>query len=193
MTKCKLARNIICNLGFCFCTFVLFSIPVLALDTGIKEDTIKAIYSYKFGKFTEWPASKLNASSTFLGFCILGKNPFSQPALDAIMDKRLKEKALKIKFFANGLIAEDALPECHIIFISQSEKQNLETILAALHNQAILTVSDIEGFSAQGGMIALFKINHQIRFKINQDSVEKAGLSMSSKLLTLAKSEKKIF
>lgn len=175
--------NVIANTLLIY-SFILFSLPVLALDSETKEDTIKAIYSYKFGKFTEWPASKLNINS--FGFCILGKNPFGQSALDAIEGKSIKGKTLRIKFFASGLLSNDALPECHILFVSQSEKQRLKTIIDALHYQPILTVSEIDAFSVNGGMVTLINRESQIRFEINPDNVKRAGLSMSSKLLGLA-------
>jgi len=166
------------------CHFILCSLSSQALGTETKEDTIKAIYSYKFGKFTEWPTSKLKLNS--MGFCILGKNPFGQSALDAIEGKPIKGKTLHIKFFASGLLSSNTLPECHILFVSQSEKHRLQTIIGALHYQPILTVSDIEGFSGNGGMVTLIKRENQVRFEINPDNVKKAGLLMSSKLLGLA-------
>ena len=166
---------------------ILIAMPVSAADTAIEESTMKAIYSFKFGKFAQWPQSKLSDNNTSLGFCIFGKNPFDLSVIDAIEGKQVKGKTLHVELFESGLLPDDALPNCHILFVSQSEKLRLQNILNKLRYQPILTVSDIEGFSRNGGMIALIKTGDQIQFEINPDAIHRAGLSISSKLVELAK------
>jgi hypothetical protein len=181
----NLAKTI--GFGLIWCIMSLMAMPVSAADTAIEEATMKAIYSFKFGKFAQWPQSKLSDNNTSLGFCIFGKNPFDLSAIDAIEGKQVKGKTLHVELFENGLLPDDALPSCHIIFVSQSEKLRLQNILDTLRYQPILTVSDIEGFSRNGGMITLIKTGDQIQFEINPDAVNRAGLSISSKLVELAK------
>ncbi len=175
-----------------WCFLTVIAIPVSAADVAIEEDTLKAVYSFNFGKFTLWPKSKLSDNNTSLGFCIFGKNPFDLSAIDAIEGKQVKGKTLQVEFFESGLLSDDALPSCHIIFVSQSEKLRLQNILDTLRYQPILTVSDIEGFSRNGGMITLIKTGDQIQFEINPDAVNRAGLSISSKLVELAKTIKDV-
>ncbi len=169
----------------CF-ILALVVVPATA-DSTIKENTLKAVYSFSFGKFARWPKSKLNDSKNTLGFCIFGKNPFGQSILDAFEGKRVKGKILHVELFESGLLSDDALPDCHILFISQSEKLRFQHILNTLQYQPILTVSDIEGFSRYGGMITLIKSGDRIQFEINPDAINRAGLSISSKLFELAK------
>lgn len=162
------------------------TMSVSLADPTINEDTVKAVYSFRFGKFIHWPKSKLNDNKSSLGFCILGKNPFGYSVLDAIEGKRVKGKTLRVELFESGLLSNDALPDCHILFISQSEKSRVQHILEALRYQPVLTVSDIEEFSRHGGMITLIKMDDQIQFEISPDAINRAGLSISSKLLELA-------
>jgi hypothetical protein len=153
----------------------------------MEEDTIKAVYTYQFGKFTEWPTTKFTNSEATLNFCILGKNPFRRPALDAIEDKQVKGRHLRIEIYPSGLLSSEAIAGCHILFISESEKNRLRGILAELREAPVLTVSDIENFAQHGGMIALVKSQQQVRFEINSVALRYAGLTVSSKLLELAK------
>ncbi len=153
----------------------------------IEEDTLKAVYTYQLGKFTEWPATKLNSSEASLNLCILGKNPFGSSALDAIQNKRVQGRRLKIEIYPSGLLPNEALATCHILFISESEKSRLRSILAQLRDSPVLTVSDIDNFAAHGGMIALVKLQEQVRFEINSMALRRSGLAVSSKLLELAK------
>jgi hypothetical protein len=171
-------------------SFIVLLLPLSILAANvddIEEDVLKAIYSFKFGKFTEWPKTKLNDRNTTLGFCILGKNPFTQAALETIETAVVKGRKLQVMIYGSGLLSNDALDECHILYVSQSEKTRQLLILSALRNKPILTVSDIEGFSQKGGMITLININQKIQIEINPGAIIRASLEISSKLIELAK------
>ncbi len=168
--------------------FGAFAQPVVYGTTqAIEEDTLKAVYTYQLGKFTEWPATKLTPSEASLNFCILGKNPFGRTALDTIQDKRVKGRRLTIEIYPSGLLSNEAIAACHILFISGSEKSRLKSILAQLRASPVLTVSDIDEFAREGGMIALVKSQQQVRLEINSIALRRSGLAVSSKLLELAK------
>ena len=51
----------------------------------------------------------------------------------------------------------------------------------------LLTVSDIKGFAAAGGVIELFAEDGKMRFEINTRAAQRAGLRISSQLLKLAR------
>ena len=76
---------------------------------------------------------------------------------------------------------------CHLLYVCASEKHQTTRILESQRNKHVLTVSDIEHFNEDGGMIFLHREGKNIRFEINQNEAEKAGLKISSKLLQLAK------
>lgn len=154
---------------------------------AIEEDTLKAVYTYQLGKFTEWPITKLTALDASLNFCILGKNPFGRTALDAIQDKRVKGRRLTIELYPSGLLSNEAIAACHILYISESEKSRIKSILAQLRASPVLTVSDIDEFAQEGGMIALVRSQQHVRLEINSTALQRSGLTVSSKLLELAK------
>ena len=58
--------------------------------------------------------------------------------------------------------------------------------MSVLKKQPILTVSDIKGFTAYGGIIQFKLVDNKVRFTINIDAATRAGLTISSKLLSLA-------
>jgi hypothetical protein len=77
------------------------------------------------------------------------------------------------------------------LFISSSEQKQLASILAAVKSQAILTVSDMEDFVTRGGMIQFYTIDNTVRFLIDPITVRDANLTMSARLLQIAKIVKK--
>ena len=75
---------------------------------------------------------------------------------------------------------------CHILFISSSEKKNIEEILTRLGNHDILTVGETEGFARKGVIINFFLEKKNVRFEINVDAATRSNLKLSSRLLRLA-------
>ena len=79
------------------------------------------------------------------------------------------------------------MDSCHILFISALEKERVASILKFLKSSCILTISDIEGFAQSGGIINFVIEENKVRFEINIDAANRAGIKISSKVLKLAK------
>jgi hypothetical protein len=77
----------------------------------------------------------------------------------------------------------EEIKTCHVLFISRSEAERLEKILASLKGRNILTVSDIDDFAVHGGMIRFLIENNKIRLRVNLEAARSANLVISSKLL----------
>ena len=146
-----------------------------------REYLIKAAILYNFAKFAEWPTAAFSNDIAPLRICVIGDDPFG-PALDSLRGKTVRNRPL---YAARIAKVEDAAA-CHILFVSDSEKERLATILDAVGVLPILTVADMGQFTSSGGIIALKKVDNRSRIKVNIDAVEKAGLKLSSKLLRLA-------
>ncbi len=147
---------------------------------------LKALYTYQFGKFTQWPEKKLNANTQQFQYCILGQSQFSQQMMRIFIGKTIQGLPLSIEVFDSGLAPEAVLSKCHVLFISKSERHRLATIFSSLERLPVLTISDIDEFSSQGGMITLTEDQGKIRFQINPEAIQLAHVSISSKIMELA-------
>ena len=78
------------------------------------------------------------------------------------------------------------LSGCRILFITQSEKNNLKKILANIKDEHVLTVSEIEECIDLGCTIALISRMNKVRWAVNRESAQQAGLRLSSRLLAMA-------
>ncbi|PYV15768.1 MAG: hypothetical protein DMG21_14080 [Acidobacteria bacterium] len=56
-----------------------------------------------------------------------------------------------------------------------------------LNGSSALTVGESAGFAGLGGVINLTVEENKLRFEVNLDAAERAGLKISSKLLSLAR------
>ena len=54
-------------------------------------------------------------------------------------------------------------------------------------DRPILTISDTDSFTKEGGVIRLYQQASKLRIEINVDAAERAKLKISSKLLSLGR------
>jgi hypothetical protein len=146
------------------------------------EYQIKAAFIYNFARFVDWPTQAFADASSPMTIGVLGKNVFGDNLQEAINGKTIKGHPLQFKQFDS---VSDAT-NCQVLFISTSEKSHFPKILSRLGGTSILTVSETDDFIGDGGMINLTIMDQKVRFEINNDAAKKAGLTISSKLLSLA-------
>ena len=150
-------------------------------EKAIGEYHVKAAFIYNLAKFVEWPDTSLDKKST-LTIYILGDAPFGR-ALDTIRGKTIKRKTVVVKK-TNSL---NILKNGDILFISNSEKERLEQILNGISCLPILTVGDTESFAKNGVIVNFYIEDKKVRFEINIEAANRAGLRISSNLLKLGK------
>ena len=153
----------------------------LAAAASLPEYQVKAAFLHSFGKYVIWPPAAFAAPTAPFVIGILGSDPFGE-AFVALQQKHVQNHPLEIRRI--GRISEAR--GCHILFISRSEQQRLGALLAGLKGLNALTVSDIDGFAREGGMIQLLLQDNQVRFEINLRAAQAEELTLSSSLLNLA-------
>lgn len=180
------------------------------------EYQVKAAFIYNFMKFTDWPKERMESSEAAdqeqpsatpkppMVIGIVGNSPFGR-AFDALMDKKIKDRGLKIveipgmgdyvrKLPDRSQAAQQyfqdhraTLLACHVLFFCNSEKNFLTEHLREARETSALTVGDMERFVEQKGIICFVKEDNKIRFEIHLTQAEKQHLKISSQLLKLAR------
>ncbi len=160
---------------------VLLAPPAILRAQTVSEYDVKAAFLYNFTKFVEWPDRAFQDDRSSVRLCVLGEDPFGR-ILREIAAGEVAGRRLTV--LGTSVMSDPAA--CQILFISRSERENLPAILRAVKNAPVLTVADTAGFLEQGGIINFIPEGSRIRFEISQESAERAGLRISSKLLRLA-------
>ena len=142
------------------------------------EYRIKTAFLYNFSRFVVWPESAMQEHSEF-SLCTPGETLFAEQ-LDTLIGKAAHNKAIVVKRFSQ---LQEVL-HCKLVFIG--EKQDLSETLWILQGQPVLTVSNIAGFTENAGMVQFHLPDHKVRFRTNADAATRAGLTVNSKLLSLA-------
>jgi hypothetical protein len=159
---------------------LLLSAP--AHSVSPTEYQVKAAFLYNFAKFVEWPAEAFQGNKPFV-IGIVGHDPFGNLIDEAVFGKTVRDKKIIISRFSK---IEDAV-DSHILFVGNSEGENVARILKRLGKAPVLTVSDLDGFADEGGMVQLVTEQNRVRFVVNIAAVDQAGLKPSSQLLKLAR------
>ncbi len=147
-----------------------------------KEDEIKVVLIYHFTKFIEWPPEAFSDANAGFKLCIFGANP-SEDALTKIQSKLVKGKPLVIQRVNHTA----QLNTCHTLFVSASEALHVAPILAYVKTLPIVTISDLNSFTRMGGMFNFVRSKDTIGFEVNPKAARRAGVTIRSKLLRLAK------
>jgi hypothetical protein len=179
--RCAAALVAILSIVFCADPFLRAQQPKAS------EFQVKAAYLYNFGRFVQWPDESGTDRTESFEICVLGADPFGQALDSTLAGGTIGGKSV----MAKRISKPQDVNSCRILFISSSEESHLKEDLAALDKTRVLTVSDIPRFSERGGMIGFILEGNRVRFDVNLDSAQGAGLTLSSELLRVATNVRK--
>lgn len=154
-----------------------------AASANPTEYDVKAAFLFNFAKFVTWPPAAFPTPSAPVLIGVLGDNPFGNELARLAADLRVQGRTLEVVHATNPA----QLRGCHVVFVSDSERERLRPVLLALRQMgAALTVGESDDFLDAGGMIHFVVRQNRVRFEIDAANAGSAGLVISSKLLTLA-------
>jgi len=181
-----------CAVGLMMMAMVVFLVTPAtnaAPSAANAEYQVKAVFLFNFAQFVTWPERAFDRPKSPLIIGVLGDDPFGAYLDEVVRGEKVGEREIVARRFRH---VED-LSDCHILFVSRSEAGQLDKIIAQLKDRSVLSVSDLDTFNRQGGMVRLVTENSKIRMRINVEAAKAAGLEISSKLLrpaTIVKAEK---
>jgi hypothetical protein len=158
----------------------LIAAPGIASGDGASDVAVKAAFIYNFAKFAEWPA--LPSGAPIIA-CVVGDDAIAATLTNTVRGQNINGHTLEVRRPQDAA----AWRVCHLLFIADADTRRSAGDLSGVKTLPILTVSDGKGFSQANGIIELFVEGGKMRFAINVDGAERAGLHLSSRLLGVAK------
>lgn len=166
-------------LGFCV-------LPAAAQSpTGARssENDLKSAFLYRFVPYVDWPPSSTVAVENRLTFCVLGDDPLAASLETTVRGKSELGRPLAVR----RLRSPHEAPGCAVLFIGLDGSPDLAAVLSVVHEKPILTVGEDDDFTKLGGIVRFYPEANKLRFEINPDAAEAAGLKLGSRLLSLAR------
>lgn len=150
------------------------------------EYSVKAAFIYRFGGFVEWPQAAFASDESPTTLCIVGNDPFGG-VLDKVVDgQRIGAHPVVVKRMM------DIAPKsgCQIMYVSGGEDA-ISKALEAVRGENVLTITDGAQTPATTGIINFVIADNRVRFEIDDQAASVNGMTISSKLLDLARTAKR--
>jgi hypothetical protein len=152
-----------------------------------QEYKVKAAFIFNFARFVGWPASAFAGPDAPFVIAVVGTDPFDGMLEAAVAGKVVGARPVVVKHFASA----DDIDLCQILFIPAGDDDAQDRALKRVVDKAVLTIGESDNFITDNGCLRFFLENDKMRFEINADATDRAQLKISSKLLRLAKIDRK--
>ena len=145
------------------------------------EYDVKAAFLLNFVKFVDWPPAAFADANSPIAICILGRDPFGLILDQLVEDETVNGRKVAVRRMSDPPAAKT----CQLVFVEGTGKEAARAVSAV--GRGVLTVGEGERFVRDGGIIGFVIENRRVRFDINRRAAETAGLTLSSKLLNVAR------
>lgn len=143
---------------------------------------IKASYIYNFLQFVSFPDDTFHLPG-ILNVCILGEDRFGT-ALNEVDGAAVPQGVINIIRF-DSYSEEKLFDECNALYVVETEKRHIQTILSRIDSKKMLTIGEFSPFIRYGGLIELFVRNDSIRFRINEELAKETHFQVAAQLIQL--------
>ena len=146
----------------------------------VREYEIKAAFLLNFVRFVDWPADSQSAGRP-VSVCVVGSDSVDD-SFKAIGGRRIRGRSIvysRIRF-------PNEASACDVLFVADTEKARIPDLLPRVDGSHLLTVGETDRFVDVGGVIGFVYRKNELRFEVNLDAAQRAGIGIRSELLTLA-------
>jgi hypothetical protein len=151
--------------------------------TPALESEVKATFLYKFTSFVDWPADAFGSPQDPLTICIIGDDEVARVIDRAAAGQRSGGHPILVRH----LDRIQRQSRCQVLYAAPSQRQTMTQALEAVRGRPVLTITDQAGSPAVMGMITFVVEDNRVRFDIDDQAAATAGLTISSRLLILAR------
>ncbi|MBZ5683212.1 MAG: TonB family protein [Acidobacteriia bacterium] len=157
---------------------------VAAQSQAVGEYEVKAAYLYNFAHSAQWPAASLPTHNAPFVIGVVGGEKGFLDKLRSVIDGRTIESHPLV---AKAVSSESEMQSCQVVFFHRNARRRAPSAVAVLQSTTVLLIGEDASFLREGGMINLFLENGRIRFEINRQALDSAGIRLSPALLQLAR------
>jgi hypothetical protein len=145
------------------------------------EYGVKAGYLPKFVPFITWPIGTFTSPSAPVNICVLGPDLFGGKLDQDVAGLKAGDRWVAVRH----LPEPDGEVSCQILFLGSGvDPAVVDGTLDAMKGQPVVTITDT-GVKSHGVISFVIESNH-VRFDIDDAAAAEDGLTISSKLLSLA-------
>ncbi len=157
------------------------------IDAETGEYQHKAAFIHNFARMVKWPESALDGADR-LRVCVLEPentdNDVTATIYRNIQGKEAQTLTVDVSRWDPS--GDVSTPACQIVFFAGEAGDQAGDVAGRLEAEHALTIGETETFASDGGVINFVTVGSKVRFEINPDAAERAGLVINSQLIRLA-------
>ena len=168
--------------------YVLFAAGIVwcsahaaAQEVVYQDEEVKAAFLYHFATFVQWP--EMPSERTF-SVAVLGADEVAAQLEKFLPGREIQGRPMEVR----RLESLDDLEDEAMLFIGAEENYRLPELISRVADRSMLIVTEASGALKDGSMINFQLIDDRVRFEISLLAAQRAGLELSSRLLSAAMS-----
>jgi YfiR/HmsC-like len=158
------------------------SAPAAAQEVVYQEEEVKAAFLYHFATFVEWPLT--TSIEQPFSIAVVGDDEVAAELERFLPGREIQGRPMQVR----RLNSLDDLADDAMLFIGAEESHRLPELIGRVQDQSMLVVTEAPGALKEGSMINFQVIDNRVRFEISLLAAQRAGLELSSRLLSAAMS-----
>ena len=167
-----------------------------APSAGALQLRIEGAFLVNFVRYTEWPAQRFAGPGSPYQVSVVGDADAASAiaavatAAGTIRGRRIVVRPVRFDARMTAAARRESirqLRDSHLVFVAGGEAADARLVLRAVRDAPVLTVSDVPGFAAGGGMLGLVRSGRTLAIEANPAAIRASGISVSAKVLKLAR------
>jgi hypothetical protein len=146
------------------------------------EYQLKAVFLWRLGQFTEFPAEAFEKPDSPLIIGVIGKNPFENLLEAAVEGETAHGRKVQVRYYRQ--VSE--IERCHVLYVNEADARRTSEVLAAVAKRSILTAGDSEAFARAGGMVRFLADKGRLKLRVNVSAMAAAHLTLDARVLRAA-------
>jgi hypothetical protein len=171
------------RLGLALAVLLSSATPLHAEPSAVKDYELKAAYIFNFAKFARWSSAGSTGVPNPLVIGVLGDSRVAASLAALTSGRNISGSGIEVRVLEPGAIA----PDVRLLYVAASEDAVLPKLASQLFLPERLTIGESDQFRENGGIIRLVVQADRLQFEIDNSRAQKAGVTLSSQLLMLAR------
>lgn len=149
---------------------------------GESERLVKAAYLYHFCALVNWPPGSFPGPDAPLRVGVLGDDELADELHKIVSSRPRAGRQIEVIKLRRARERQDI----QLLFLADSQRSTLPTVLTPLKGQPVLVVTESENALERGSMINFVPVHGSLRFEVSQQTLTESRLEISSRLLSVA-------
>lgn len=170
----------LCSAGLLLALLCLLVGTVARAAEQYSEDAVKAAFLYRFAGYVDWPEE--DPANTPFTIAVLGDDGVVNELQRLLPGKRIKNRPAQVRRIKRF----SELAGAQILYVGAARAAAVRNIASATAGHPVLIVTDEERGLEEGSIVNFLLVDQRVRFEISLEAAERAGLKISSELLSVA-------